>query len=105
LASGELRTRLEPKAVGAPVDEEEGAQAVAAAFSLTPAETRLVDSLLAGRTLAETAATLGVAMTTAKTHLENIFQMTGVKRQAELMRLAARAAPPARPPRRGVVDN
>ena len=32
-------------------------------------------------------------MTTAKTHLENIFQKTGVKRQAEPMRLAARAGP------------
>ena len=31
-------------------------------------------------------------MTTAKTHLENIVQKSGVKRQAELMRLAARAA-------------
>ena len=68
---------------------------MAAAFSLTPAETRLVESLLAGRSLKETAAALGVAMTTAKTHLENIFQKTGVKRQAELVRLAARADPPA----------
>ena len=35
-------------------------------------------------------------MTTAKTHLENIFQKTGVRRQADLMRLAARVAAPAR---------
>ena len=66
---------------------------MATAFFLTPAETRLIESLLAGRSLRETTAALGVAMTTAKTHLENIFQKTGVKRQAELMRLAARAGP------------
>jgi hypothetical protein len=44
-------------------------------------------SLFAGRTLAETAATLGIAGATAKTHLEHIFLKTGVTRQAELMRL------------------
>ncbi len=60
---------------------------MAAAFGLTPAETRLLASLFAGRTLAETAATLGITRTTAKTHLEHIFLKTGVTRQAELMRL------------------
>jgi DNA-binding CsgD family transcriptional regulator len=103
LTGGELRTRLEPAAVaaifiGAAQDEEEAAKAMAAAFGLTPAETRLLESLLAGHTLAETATALGIAMTTAKTHLDNIFQKTGVNRQAELMRLAARVTPPAGPP-------
>jgi DNA-binding CsgD family transcriptional regulator len=70
---------------------------MAAAFGLTAAETRLVESLLAGRSLAETAAALNVAMTTAKTHLDNIFQKTGVHRQADLVRLAARVASPASP--------
>ena len=40
---------------------------MATAFFLTPAETRLIESLLAGRSLRETTAALGVAMTTAKT--------------------------------------
>jgi len=109
LARGELRTRLEPEAVaavfiGGGSDEASGADEVAAAFGLTPAETRLLESLLAGRSLKETAAALGVAITTAKTHLDNVFQKTGVNRQAELMRLAARAASPARPPPPGFVD-
>ena len=77
---------------------------MAAAFGLTPAETRLLESLITGRTLKETAAALGIAMTTAKTHLDTVFQKTGVNRQAELMRLAARAASPARPPPPGFVD-
>jgi DNA-binding CsgD family transcriptional regulator len=52
-------------------------------------------SLLAGRTLAETAASLRIAASTAKTHLDNIFLKTGVRGQAELMRLAMQVAPPA----------
>ncbi len=92
LTGSDFRTRLQPAAVaavfiGAPPDAQEGADAVAAAFGLTPAETRLLASLFAGRALAETAATLGIAGTTAKTHLEHIFLKTGVTRQAELMRL------------------
>ena len=99
LAGGELRSRLEPEAVaavfiGAP-DVDGAAEVIAAAFSLTTAETRLIESLLAGHSLKETAATLGIAMTTAKTHLDNIFQKTGVRRQAELMLLSARVAAPA----------
>jgi DNA-binding CsgD family transcriptional regulator len=53
----------------------------------TPAETKVLASLFAGRTLAETATTLGITRPTAKTHLGHIFGKTGVTRQAELMRL------------------
>ena len=55
---------------------------MAAAYGLTPAETRLLESLLAGRNFAETATSLGIALTTAKTHLDRIFQKTGVRRPA-----------------------
>jgi DNA-binding CsgD family transcriptional regulator len=61
---------------------------------LTPAETRVLASLLAGRTLAETAVTLDIAPSTAKTHLDNIFSKTGVTRQADLMRLGTGLVPP-----------
>jgi DNA-binding CsgD family transcriptional regulator len=47
----------------------------------------ILASLFAGRTLAETTATLSITRPTAKTHLEHIFSKTGVTRQAELMRL------------------
>ena len=43
---------------------------MAAAFFLAPAETCLIESLPAGRSLRETTGALDVAMTTAKTHLE-----------------------------------
>jgi DNA-binding CsgD family transcriptional regulator/PAS domain-containing protein len=102
MTGGEFRTRLQPEAVaavfvGAPPNEQDGADTVAAAFGLTPAETRVLASLLVGRTLTETATTLGIAVATAKTHLEHIFLKTGVTRQADLMRLAAGLIPPTRP--------
>jgi DNA-binding CsgD family transcriptional regulator len=92
LTGSNVRTRLQPAAVaavfvGAPPDERKGAELAAATFRLTPAETRVLASLLAGRTLAETATALGIATGTAKTHLENIFSKTGVTRQADLIRL------------------
>jgi DNA-binding CsgD family transcriptional regulator len=92
VTGSDFRTRLQPAAVaavfiGAPPDAQDGADAVAAAFGLTPAETRLLASLFAGRTLNETATTLGITRPTAKTHLEHVFLKTGVTRQAELMRL------------------
>lgn len=99
LTGGDLRTRLQPAAVaavfiGPPPGELDGAEATAAAFGLTPAETRVLASLLAGRTLAETADALGVAVSTAKTHLESIFSKTGVARQADLIRLGLGLVPP-----------
>jgi len=101
---GDLRTRLQPEAaaavfIGTAMDEQNDADAMAAAFGLTPAETRLLAGLLAGDTLTETAGALGIAATTARTHLDNIFAKTGVSRQAELMRLAARVSSPTRPRR------
>jgi DNA-binding CsgD family transcriptional regulator/PAS domain-containing protein len=100
LTGSDFRTRLQPAAVaavfiGAPPDAQDGADAVAAAFGLTAAETKVLASLFAGRTLAETAATLGITRPTAKTHLEHIFLKTRVTRQAELMRLWARLISPA----------
>jgi DNA-binding CsgD family transcriptional regulator/PAS domain-containing protein len=99
LTGSELRTRLQPEAVaavfiGAPPDGQDGADVTAAAYGLTPAETRVLASLLAGRTLAETATALGIAAATAKTHLDNIFAKTGVTRQADLMRLGIGLVPP-----------
>jgi DNA-binding CsgD family transcriptional regulator/PAS domain-containing protein len=100
LTGSEFRTRLQPAAVaavfiGQPVDEQSGASMVASAFGLTRAETRVLASLLGGRTLAETGKALGVARATANTHLDHIFLKTGVTRQADLIRLAIGLIPPA----------
>jgi DNA-binding CsgD family transcriptional regulator/PAS domain-containing protein len=102
LTGGDFRTGLQPSAVaavfiGAAVDAQEGAGMAAAAYGLTPAETRVLASLLAGLPLAEAATALGISRDTAKNHLNRIFQKTGVTRQADLMRLAMGLTPPAGP--------
>ncbi|RWM70645.1 MAG: hypothetical protein EOR81_32430 [Mesorhizobium sp.] len=99
LTGSDLRTRLQPPAVaavfiGAAQDAQDAADIVAAAYGLTRTETQVLASLLAGHTLAEIAINLRIAVSTAKTHLDNIFLKTGVCRQAELIRLAIQAVPP-----------
>jgi DNA-binding CsgD family transcriptional regulator len=100
LSSGDYRTRLRPEAIAAVFigvsDGESDARAIAAAYRLSPAETRFLVNLLAGSTLAQAAAAVGIAESTAKTHLRNIFAKTGVSRQADLVRLGAGLDPGVR---------
>jgi DNA-binding CsgD family transcriptional regulator len=70
--------------------------AVAGAFHLTGAETRLLAQLAAGATPRQAAAELEVAESTARTHIKRIFRKTGVSRRRHLMALLNRLAPPAR---------
>ncbi|PAQ00966.1 helix-turn-helix transcriptional regulator [Mesorhizobium mediterraneum] len=103
MAGGDLRAGMDPAAVAAVFignapDEHDAADMLATAFGLTLAETRVLASLLAGHTLAETGASLHIASTTTKTHLDNIFQKTGVSRQADLMRLVMQIVPPGGQP-------
>ncbi|QCB55614.1 LuxR family transcriptional regulator [Sphingopyxis sp. PAMC25046] len=58
-------------------------------FGLTPAENRLLDCLVEGLELKDAACRLGVARTTARTHLQRIFDKTGVRRQTDLQRMIA----------------
>lgn len=57
-------------------------------YDLTPSEVRIVEMISSGRTSAEISNDLGVAPSTVKTHLLRIFDKTGTKRQADLIRLA-----------------
>jgi len=70
------------------VDDAASAQAVATTFGLTPAETRVLGRVLSGSSVAKAAAELGVAATTARSHLDSILAKTGVSRQSQLHRLA-----------------
>jgi DNA-binding CsgD family transcriptional regulator/PAS domain-containing protein len=94
----ELRTRLQPEAAAAVFI----GSSMAAALDLTSAETKEYLRRRFGLTLAEadvaleilkgdgrdaSAARLGIAATTVRAHLSHIFQKTGVRRQAELVRL------------------
>jgi DNA-binding CsgD family transcriptional regulator/PAS domain-containing protein len=100
LASGELRSRFEPAAVAAVFirnreDTRDNAELLATSYELTPAETRVLSCLLAGRSLAESASELRVAPATVRTHLDSIFRKTGVGRQQDLLLLASQLSPPA----------
>ncbi|MCI5073658.1 helix-turn-helix transcriptional regulator [Oricola sp.] len=59
----------------------------AADHGLTPAETRLVESLLAGASVAEHAESLGISNNTARVHMQRVLEKTGARRQAELVRM------------------
>lgn len=56
-------------------------------FGLTPAEARLLDILCTGVSVPQAAMRLGVARTTARTHLQRIFDKSGARRQSDLQRL------------------
>lgn len=56
-------------------------------FNFTPAETALALELSNGLSLEEAAENLGIMRNTARAHLRAIFSKTGVRRQAELVRV------------------
>ncbi|RYF19557.1 MAG: helix-turn-helix transcriptional regulator [Oxalobacteraceae bacterium] len=56
-------------------------------YGLSPAETRLVCNLVAGKSLSEAAEILHLRPQTARTYLKQIFMKTDTNRQAELVRL------------------
>jgi DNA-binding CsgD family transcriptional regulator/PAS domain-containing protein len=70
------------------------AVALAAMFDLTAAESRVLASIAAGRSVQETAAAMDVATSTVKTHLLRVFTKTGTRRQADLVRLFTSLALP-----------
>lgn len=99
LVRRELRPGLVQRAVAAvfvtPAGQGPAApvDAIAMAYDLTPAEAQIFAALCDGRTVTEAAAELGIARSTARTHLLHVFEKTGCRRQAELVALAARLAP------------
>ncbi len=54
-------------------------------FGLTPAEARLCELLAHGQSLRDASGQLGMAISTARTHLKSIFSKLRVRRQAELI--------------------
>jgi len=72
-------------------DFSNGAQ-LAIALNLTPSEARVVHGLVVGGSVEGAASMAGVSISTARTYLKNVFQKTGVSRQAELVRLAMLSA-------------
>jgi DNA-binding CsgD family transcriptional regulator len=58
-------------------------------YGLTAGEAALTIGIMHGGGLKAAADALGIALTTARTHLRNVFQKTQTHRQAELVRLIA----------------
>jgi DNA-binding CsgD family transcriptional regulator len=56
-------------------------------YGLTPAEARLVLCLFHGESMATASASLGIATTTARSHLKHVFSKCEVQSQAELLQL------------------
>lgn len=67
---------------------------IAGLFGLTPRELCVLMPLLEGRTIDEIAAGMGIAVATAKSHLDKVFSKTGTNRQADLVQKVLRAIPP-----------
>lgn len=74
----------------------ETAQA-AARFHLTPSETRLLASLLAGEAPGAYGARAGISTNTIKFHLRGLFTKMGAHSQADLVRIALAPAGPGAP--------
>lgn len=65
-------------------------------FGLTPAEAVFAAEISKGDGLQATASRLGVSLTTVRTHLAHVFDKTGTRRQAELVRLMLQDQPATR---------
>jgi DNA-binding CsgD family transcriptional regulator len=69
-------------------------------YGLTPAEEKVLRAVIEVGGVAPVAAMLGASRSTVKTHLEHLFEKTGTKRQAELVKLIAGFDSPARNPKK-----
>jgi DNA-binding CsgD family transcriptional regulator len=65
-------------------------------FGLTPAEAGFTREVLKADGLQAAADRLGISLTTARTHLAHVFDKTGTRRQAELVRLILQSQPAMR---------
>jgi DNA-binding CsgD family transcriptional regulator len=65
------------------------ADALTLLYDLTPAESRIFELIADGQALSDIAVVLGIAPSTVKTHLLRVFDKTGCRRQADLVKLAA----------------
>jgi DNA-binding CsgD family transcriptional regulator len=66
-------------------------------FGLTPAEAELAHEIAKGEGLIACAKALHISRATASTHLQRIFEKTGTKRQAQLVRVILGVRPALRP--------
>ncbi|WP_192247333.1 helix-turn-helix transcriptional regulator [Mesorhizobium silamurunense] len=62
-------------------------------YRLTPAEAAVAMAIARGEGLQAVADQLDISLTTARTHLQHVFEKTETRRQAELVRIIAASGP------------
>jgi DNA-binding CsgD family transcriptional regulator len=65
-------------------------------YDLSPAQVRLARLIVDGRDLAAASDALGVSVNTLRTHLQRMFDRTGVRSQAALVRVLLSAEAPTK---------
>ena len=80
----------------AALDAPAAPEVIARTYRLTPTELRVLLTIVEVGGVPETADTLGIADSTVKTHLSNVYAKTGTRRQTDLVRLVAGFANPLR---------
>jgi DNA-binding CsgD family transcriptional regulator len=80
----------------AALDTESPPEAIAKAYRLTPTELRVLVGIVQIGGVPEVAEALGIGETTVKTHLGRLYEKTGARRQADLVKLVAGFANPLR---------
>jgi DNA-binding CsgD family transcriptional regulator len=68
-------------------DPSPALELLAQQFELTPAEVRVLDTIMDHGGVAEVARALKLSPATVRTHLRHVFEKTGVRRQADLVKL------------------
>jgi len=79
------------------IDVASAVSAAARFYNFTPAEARVLAEIVDHGGLENVAGRLGVSRRTVQTHLERLFEKTGSKRQADLVKLVAGYESPLRP--------
>jgi DNA-binding CsgD family transcriptional regulator len=69
------------------------AQILQQSFGLTPAEARITNLLVQGKSLATIRDELSISYSTVRAHLRSIFDKVGVRRQSELVSVILRGIP------------
>jgi DNA-binding CsgD family transcriptional regulator len=69
-------------------------KAAAIVYGLSPAQKQVAKYILAGCSLTEVSQAMSITSNTARTHLNRIFEKTGVRTQSALVRALLYAAPP-----------
>jgi DNA-binding CsgD family transcriptional regulator len=71
-------------------------ETVAKLYRLTPSELRVLGAVIDVGGVSAVAEALGISEATVKTHLQHLFEKTGLRRQTDLVKLIASHADPLR---------